>query len=182
MKTKKLKLTNAREFGVFLVLVIIMIALSIASPVFLKPVNLVNIVRQTVEIGIMAIGMTYLIIAGELDLSVGSLFATCAMFGGFLFKNQIVPASIAFLLVQRPSGNQTGDPFFYRYTGYDENLQKFCVCDRKWPEYQPVPGERNKQLGMEDGCKDQWYSGADLYHADPVCNCPYHTEKDKLWI
>ena len=54
MKTKKLKLTNAREFGVFLVLVIIMIALSIASPVFLKPVNLVNIVRQTVEIGIMA--------------------------------------------------------------------------------------------------------------------------------
>ena len=99
MKTKKLKLTNAREFGVFLVLVIIMIALSIASPVFLKPVNLVNIVRQTVEIGIMAIGMTYLIIAGELDLSVGSLFATCAMFGGFLFKNQIVPASIAFLLV-----------------------------------------------------------------------------------
>ncbi len=99
MKTKKLKLTNAREFGVFLVLVIIMIALSIASPVFLKPVNLVNIVRQTVEIGIMAIGMTYLIIAGELDLSVGSLFATCAMFGGFLFKNQVVPASIAFLLV-----------------------------------------------------------------------------------
>ena len=75
--------------------------------------------------------MTYLIIAGELDLSVGSLFATCAMFGGFLFKNQIVTGihSVSagsavwhsFGLLQRSSGNQTGDPFFYRYTGYDEN-------------------------------------------------------------
>ena len=61
MNTKKNKLTNAREFGVFLVLVIIMIIMSITSPVFLKTANLVNIVRQTVEIGIMAIGMTYLI-------------------------------------------------------------------------------------------------------------------------
>lgn len=99
MNTKKMKLTNAREFGVFLVLIIIMVIMSIASPVFLKTVNLVNIVRQTVEIGIMAIGMTYLIIAGELDLSVGSMFATCAMFGGLLFKSQIFPPTIVFFLV-----------------------------------------------------------------------------------
>ena len=88
MNTKKMKLTNAREFGVFLVLIIIMVIMSIASPVFLKTANLVNIVRQTVEIGIMAIGMTYLIIAGELDLSVGSLF-----------KSQIFPPTIVFFLV-----------------------------------------------------------------------------------
>ena len=99
MKTKKFKFTNAREFGVFIVLVIIMVVMSFASPVFLNTANLVNIVRQTVEIGIMAIGMTYLIISGEMDLSVGSLFATCAMFGGYLFKNQIVPPTLVFILV-----------------------------------------------------------------------------------
>ena len=64
----KLKLKAFRELGVLSVLVVLVILLSVVSPVFLKPVNLINIVRQTVEIGIMAIGMTFLIIAGELDL------------------------------------------------------------------------------------------------------------------
>ena len=56
------KLKKFREMGVLVVLAIIVIALSIVSPIFLKPVNLVNVVRQTVEIGVMAIGMTLLII------------------------------------------------------------------------------------------------------------------------
>lgn len=99
MKTKKIKLSNMREFGVFIVLVLIVVVMSFASPVFLKMANIVNIVRQTVEIGIMAIGMTFLIIAGEMDLSVGSLFATCAMFGGYLFKNEIFPPTVVFFLV-----------------------------------------------------------------------------------
>ena len=96
---KKLKITNVREFGVFAVLIIIMIVMSIASPVFLKKANLINIVRQTVEIGIMAIGMTFLIIAGEMDLSIGSLFATSAMFGGYLFKNEIFPPTVIFFMI-----------------------------------------------------------------------------------
>ena len=41
----------------------------------LKPVNLLNIVRQQAEVGIVAIGMTVIIIMGGIDLSVGSLVA-----------------------------------------------------------------------------------------------------------
>ena len=95
-KRKKRKLG---ELGVFAVLVIIFVIMSFASPVFLKPSNLINIVRQTVEIGIMAIGMTFLIIAGELDLSIGSLFATTAMFLGYLVKNEILPVTVVFFVV-----------------------------------------------------------------------------------
>ena len=87
----KLKLKAFRELGVLSVLVVLVILLSVVSPVFLKPVNLINIVRQTVEIGIMAIGMTFLITAGELDLSVGSIFGATAMLAATMFKNGMNP-------------------------------------------------------------------------------------------
>lgn len=90
----KKKLNSFRELGVLMVLVIIVLILSIVSPVFLKPVNLVNIVRQTVEIGVMAIGMTFLIISAEMDLSVGSIFGSTAMLGALMFKNGINPTLV----------------------------------------------------------------------------------------
>ena len=99
MNTKKLKISSAREFGVLVVLILIIIAMSIATPVFLSKTNLVNVIRQCVEIGIMSIGMTYLIINGDMDLSIGSSFAVCAMVGGTLFKYEICPPTVVFLAV-----------------------------------------------------------------------------------
>ncbi|MEG2252667.1 MAG: ABC transporter permease [Clostridia bacterium] len=94
---KKMKLKGFREIGVLIVLVVIMIALSIASPVFLRFNNIINIIRQTVEIGIMAIGMSFLIVSGEMDLSVGSIFGCTAMFAAILFKNNVDPTIVFFL-------------------------------------------------------------------------------------
>ncbi len=48
-------------------------------PTFLKGENLVNVSNQIVEIAIVAVGMTVVIIAGGIDLSVGSLIALSAM-------------------------------------------------------------------------------------------------------
>jgi ribose/xylose/arabinose/galactoside ABC-type transport system permease subunit len=93
------KLKKFREMGVLVVLAIIVIALSIVSPIFLKPVNLVNVVRQTVEIGVMAIGMTLLIISGEMDLSVGSIFGATAMLGALMFKNNMNPTLVFILML-----------------------------------------------------------------------------------
>lgn len=95
---KSHKIMAARELGVILVLIILIVLMSVASPVFLSTTNLINIVRQTVEIGIMAVGMTMLIIAGELDLSIGSLFASTAMIGAVLFKAQW-NATLVFIIV-----------------------------------------------------------------------------------
>ncbi|MCX6090864.1 MAG: ABC transporter permease, partial [Candidatus Atribacteria bacterium] len=49
--------------------------LSFASPYFLKVQNLLNILRQISYTGIIALGMTFIIISGGIDLSVGSMTA-----------------------------------------------------------------------------------------------------------
>lgn len=67
-----------QEYGVliaFVVLFIINVATRGAS--FLQPENLRNIVSQSAYVGIIAVGMTLVIIAAGIDLSVGSLVALC---------------------------------------------------------------------------------------------------------
>ena len=59
----------------FLTLIALFVALSIASPHFLTNTNLSSVVRQTAVINIMALGMTLIIIAGGIDLSIGSIIA-----------------------------------------------------------------------------------------------------------
>jgi ribose transport system permease protein len=72
----------------FLTLILLFVALVIASPHFLTATNLSSVVRQTAVINIMALGMTIVIITGGIDLSVGSilglsgLMGTMAMQGG----------------------------------------------------------------------------------------------------
>src|SRR5215813_13563548 len=55
------------------------VVLAIVSPDFLTIENLLNVLRSVSEIGVIAFGMTMVIIAGEIDLSVGSgvAFAGC---------------------------------------------------------------------------------------------------------
>jgi len=54
---------------------------AVRSPTFLQPQNLVNILDQRADIGIIAVGMTLVIISGGIDLSVGSLFALSGSIG-----------------------------------------------------------------------------------------------------
>ena len=56
-------------------LIILIIISAFASPYFLAPRNLLNITRQISYTGIIGLGMTMIIIAGGIDLSVGSLVA-----------------------------------------------------------------------------------------------------------
>src|SRR5436853_979616 len=65
----------------FLSLIILFVALSIASPHFLTSTNLSSVVRQTAVINIMALGMTLIIITGGIDLSVGAILAMSGLLG-----------------------------------------------------------------------------------------------------
>jgi len=65
----------------FLSLIILFVALSLASPHFLTQTNLSSVVRQTAVINIMALGMTMIIIAGGIDLSVGAILAMGGLMG-----------------------------------------------------------------------------------------------------
>jgi ribose transport system permease protein len=65
--------------------------MSLASPYFLRPLNLFNITRGMSNIGIMSIGITMVIITGGIDLSVGSLLAVSGMFTARLMFSGMTP-------------------------------------------------------------------------------------------
>ncbi len=65
----------------FLSLILLFVALWIASPNFLTATNLSSVVRQTAVINIMALGMTIIIITGGIDLSVGSILGLAGLLG-----------------------------------------------------------------------------------------------------
>ena len=63
------------KFAPFIALAILFIISAFASPYFLKARNLLNILRQVSYTGIIGLGMTFVIISGGIDLSVGSMTA-----------------------------------------------------------------------------------------------------------
>jgi ribose transport system permease protein len=64
-----------RWIGAFAAIVVLMVFTSIKQPTFLRWQNLVNIANEQSSVGILAVGMTAVIILGGIDLSVGSLMA-----------------------------------------------------------------------------------------------------------
>jgi ribose transport system permease protein len=55
------------------IVIFIFFSITLSDKGFLDPNNLLNIVRQTAMIAIMAVGMTFVLSAGEIDLSIGSV-------------------------------------------------------------------------------------------------------------
>ncbi len=63
------------RYAAIAALAILTVASAILSPFFLQPQNLLNILRQVSYTGIIALGMTFVIVSGGIDLSVGSMAA-----------------------------------------------------------------------------------------------------------
>ncbi|WP_109565592.1 ABC transporter permease [Jannaschia seohaensis] len=61
--------------GILIAFVIFIVAFTIANPKFLSPDNLLSVVRSSAIIGVMALGVTFVVISGNLDLSVGSMMS-----------------------------------------------------------------------------------------------------------
>lgn len=73
VKKRRFSLSTVGVLGI--ILIIFFIVLSFATDKFLTAGNLGNLARQTSIVGIIAIGMTYVIISAGIDLSVGSVLA-----------------------------------------------------------------------------------------------------------
>ena len=84
--------------GPLIGLVAIFVAMSVLSPYFLTVRNLVNIISQVSDIGIMAVGAAMVIIIGGIDLSVGSTLAFSMMMMAWLYKIQAWPFLAALLV------------------------------------------------------------------------------------
>jgi ribose transport system permease protein len=79
----------------FFSLIVLFLFLSFASPHFLTHTNLSSVVRQTAVINIMALGMTMIIVAGGIDLSVGSVLAFGGLVGAMaLEKGAPIPLGV----------------------------------------------------------------------------------------
>lgn len=67
------------KYIIYFVLLFLIVALSLMSPYFLTPSNISNVLRQISTTSIVALGMTFVIIAGGIDLSVGNVVALCGV-------------------------------------------------------------------------------------------------------
>lgn len=85
MSNFKTKMKENQNLGTILALIILMVFVSILNPTFLQANNLMNLMRQLIINGFIALGMTFVILTGGIDLSVGSTLAlTSAIFAGLL--------------------------------------------------------------------------------------------------
>jgi ribose transport system permease protein len=86
---------QVQEYALVGVVILLLIAGAIVEPdVFPTSDNILNVLRQSSVIGVLAIGMTFVIATGGIDLSVGSMVACCAAVAGQLADS----GSLAFLL------------------------------------------------------------------------------------
>ena len=97
MRYRDFLLHNARQFGTLIGLLILCVILWILTPHFLTISNLLNITQQTSINAIIAVGMTFVIIAAGIDLSVGSIMA----FAGVVLASALnagIPLPLALLI------------------------------------------------------------------------------------
>lgn len=88
------------KYGVLAVFIVMFLISALLSPTFLKITNLLNVLRQISIMGILSIGMTFVIVSGGIDLSVGSIIAVVAVITADVVKLYgILPAICIALLV-----------------------------------------------------------------------------------
>ena len=107
----RLALRMFKGYALVLALLLIVIFLSMVAENFLTVSNIMNILLQAANIGIMATGMTLVIICAEIDLSVASIQSLGAVVAALLLKDfgfPIVPAILIALLAGMLCGAVSG--------------------------------------------------------------------------
>lgn len=104
------RFSSIRELTILAVILLLGILLSIASPTFLTPDNLITTVLGVAMMGIISVGMTVALVSGGFDLSVGSVMSMAGVIAGSLILNGMnawLAGAIA-LLASFLSGQITG--------------------------------------------------------------------------
>ena len=84
----KKKVSSANNIvGILIALVVLCLDLQLAQPVFFTSSNLLNVLQQISTNFVIAIGMTFVIISGGIDLSVGSNIAVTGLLMAIMMKN-----------------------------------------------------------------------------------------------
>lgn len=90
--------TNKREISATVAYLAILVCVSILAPSFFTGGNLRDLIVNNAPTLLIAVGMTMVILVGEIDISVGSQFAGCSIAAGFLAKTGM-PLPLLFICV-----------------------------------------------------------------------------------
>ncbi|MEJ8303345.1 ribose ABC transporter permease RbsC [Saccharibacillus sacchari] len=78
---KRFKLSEVtQKLGPLLGFIILVVIVSVLNPAFMEPLNILNLLRQVAINALIAFGMTFVILTGGIDLSVGSILALSSAF------------------------------------------------------------------------------------------------------
>src|SRR3954451_980370 len=85
-----LRAVDPARYVVYVGFLLILVGFSIVlrDDGFLSARNLLNIVQQTAPVTVMAVGMVFVLTAGEIDLSIGSIVAISALLAAILLRTQ----------------------------------------------------------------------------------------------
>jgi ribose transport system permease protein len=87
-----------REAGIGLALVLLVVVFSLLAPRFASMANFTNILTQISINTVISVGMTFVILLGGIDLSVGSVLALATIVGGMIISNEQLSPGVAITL------------------------------------------------------------------------------------
>lgn len=110
MISRQAVVSVARQSGIFLTFLVLCLVMAILSERFFTFPNIVNILRQSSINGIIAVGMTLVILTAGIDLSVGSVLALSAVMTAQLLVGGVAPiiASLSGLIIGAAFGLFSG--------------------------------------------------------------------------
>ena len=89
IKHSKMISDNISKLGPLLALIVLIVVVTAINPSFISPNNLLNLLRQVAANGFIAFGMTFVILTGGIDLSVGSTLALSSALTAGLLSNGV---------------------------------------------------------------------------------------------
>ena len=150
-KLKRLVSRAVQNLGPLLALILLCIIAAFATPVFVQPRNILNVLRQSSINAIIAAGMTLTILTAGIDLSVGSVVALASTAMGLLMIHHGVASSVAICLAlilaafvgghQRAGDYEDERAAVYCDAGHDEH-RTGCRAgnDARLPDVRAHPG------------------------------------------
>jgi ribose transport system permease protein len=111
------RLMRMRETGLILIILLLFVAMTFASPYFLTWTNMRAMTMAFAVEGIVVVGMTILLISGGIDLSVGSVTALAMVIAGLLFLEGVDPWIASVIAIAACTAIGAGMGFFVTRVG-----------------------------------------------------------------
>ncbi len=95
----RIKELYGKTGGIYIAFIVLFLAMSILSPIFLTSNNITSLLKQAVTNSFISFGMAYILIAGEIDLSVGATYAFSGVLACIFINKGLHPFVSIFVML-----------------------------------------------------------------------------------